>query len=190
VSARPTLDRDVAVEYLRAYDLYLADHPVIVLGVRGAKGKNRIGIFDDVIATVTGARCDAFTANTDPSSDIAGRAHLTAGIWMFKIGEHHPGTPKAYPAFVQGEPFVVHRFDTEDVPEGTKDVRGECLGDGLWRGLFHINIHNAMGVNTTGSEGCQTIIKDQWAAFHDPTLADLKAAGITEFPYVLVEKDV
>jgi hypothetical protein len=61
------------------------------------------------------------------------------------------------------------------------------LGGGLWKGDFAIHIHDAMGVNTTGSEGCQTVIKTEWPAYHTLLLDELTKAKMTRFPYLLVE---
>lgn len=188
---RPTVDRAEIESALAQYRLSLDEHPVITLGLQGAlaaAGRNTIGGFDDVLVVCTPQLCEAFTGNTDPSSEIVGRANLITGISWFKPGFHHPGTPKQYAAFVQDGPITVRRWKTEDVLAGTKDPRwGECLGAGLWRGDFEIHQHDAMGVNTTGSEGCQTVIKTEWAAYHTLLTHQLELAGLRRFPYLLVE---
>lgn len=187
---RPIVLRADVESALAQYRLTFADTPVIVLGLRGAfhkGGPNTIGGFDDALVICTSALCEAFTGNTDPSSEIDGRANLVTGISWFKPGFHHPGTPKQYAAFVQDGPIIVSRWNTLDVLAGTKDGRGHCQGGGLWKGEFAIHIHDAMGVNTTGSEGCQTVIKTEWPAFHTLLTDELTKAKMTRFPYLLVE---
>lgn len=186
---RPLLDRNRALEYIGSKGIFLVDHEVVALGLRGgiAGRPNTIGTFDDTLVVLTGDRCEAFHGNTDPSTEIDGRANLVVGAHWFKPGEHHPGTPKAYPAFVQDGPLLVFRYGTEKVAEGVKDARGTCRGHGLWWGDFAIHIHNAMGVNTTGSEGCQTVIKTEWDEYHTLLLGELTKRGLKSFPYVLVD---
>lgn len=186
---RPVLDRTRALEYAEAAGILLLDQPVIALGIRGALDKgapNKIGGFDDILAVLTSDICEAFTGNTDPSTEIPGRANLVAGVSWFKPGFHHRDTPKQYPAFAQDGPLTVVRWKTEDVAEGTIDERGKCLGGGLWLGDFAIHIHNAMGVNTTGSEGCQTLIMTEWPEYHELLLGELTKRNLSRFPYVLV----
>jgi hypothetical protein len=69
----------------------------------GVPGKNDRGIFDDMIAVVTPRTYRTFNGNTDPSAPDTGTrlATLQPGVWDFKLGTHHPGTPKAYPCLVQ-----------------------------------------------------------------------------------------
>jgi hypothetical protein len=189
MTSRPTVVRAEIESAIAQYRLSLSEHPVIALGLRAGltPGGNQVGGFDDALVVVTPELCETFTGNTDPSSETPGRANLITGISWFKPGKHHPGTPKEYDAFVQDGPITVRRWQTEDVPAGTKDARGECLGAGLWRGDFAIHIHDAMGVNTTGSEGCQTVIKTEWPSYHTLLLHELITAGVTRFPYLLVE---
>lgn len=189
---RPTLDREAALQYLGAYGVFLVDCPVIALGIRGGleKGRpNAVGSFDDLMAIVTGDVCEGFTGNTDPSTEIPGRANLVTGLHRFKQGLHHPGTPQQYPAFVQDGPILVKRWLTVDTTlAGTIDPqRGEYRGAGLWKGDFAIHIHNAMGENTTGSEGCQTIIKHEWDEYHALLAGELARHYLVSFPYLLVD---
>lgn len=187
---RPTVVRAEIEAALALYRLSLTEYPVIVLGLRGglASSENKIGGFDDALVVLTPSLCEAFTGNTDPSTEIVGRANLITGISWFKPGFHHPGTPKQYPAFVQDGPITVTRWKTEDVQAGTTDpTMGRCLGAGLWRGDFAIHVHDAMGVNTTGSEGCQTVIKTEWPGYHTLLLDELTKAGMQRFPYLLID---
>ena len=41
--------------------------------------------------------------------------------------------------------------------------------------------------NTTSSAGCQTIHPDQGDRFHAMLTKALNAAGVTKFPYILIE---
>lgn len=203
---RPALDRNHALELLAPHGIFLVDHPVIALGIRGGlskTGKNTVGGFDDLLGILTGELCEGFTGNTDPSTEVLGRANLIVGVHWFKPGFHHPDTPKQYPAFVQDGPITVKRFQTEAVPVGTNDSRGECLGGGLWTGEFAIHLHDSMGENTTGSEGCITLIKHEWPPFHTLLFDELvktapeevrglgweklAANGLLKFPVVILE---
>lgn len=172
---RPKLDRDVALGYLQRAGISLEKERVVTIGIRGGLetgiNDNVIGKFDDLIAVVTPELCEGFTGNTDPSTEIPGRANLVCGIWRFKPGLHHPDTPNQYPAFVQAMPFTVKRY-----------------GQGTYTGWFDIHLHNAMGVNTTGSEGCQTIIKTEWDAFHSLLTLEIETAGVRDFPYLLADR--
>lgn len=199
---RPIVQRADVLTALAPFGISLEQYPVISLGLQGALSSdatNRIGGFDDALVVLTADHCEAFTGNTDPSTEIAGRANLVlsstqlrdgtiVGPHWFKPGLHHPGTPKEYAAFVQDGAIIVRRWQTETVLAGVTDpVRGLCLGDGLWQGEFAIHQHDAMGVNTTGSEGCQTVIKTEWPAYHTLLLDELTKRRLQRFPYLLVD---
>lgn len=194
MSTRPTIERETALDFIARTGAMLGDrHPVIVLGIRGGldrvAGENTIGGFDDMLVVVTADICEAFTGNCDPSSETADRANLKAGVSLFKMGFHHPGTPKQYAAFVQAAPVIVARWGTDATPAGTVDATlGTCLGGGYWQGWFEIHIHNAMGVNTTGSAGCQTIIADQWDDFYRTAITALRQYSASSFAYALYER--
>jgi lysozyme len=171
--SKPKITHELAVSLLSQYAI---TEPVAVLGDRGyyrdtmgEPGTNDRGIYDDAIVIVTPTAFAAFNANTDPSAWRPGIASLKAGVWRYKLGTHHPGTPKAYPCLVQAGPVTVHR-----------DEGGDDTGE------FYIHIHRG-GYNTTSSLGCQTIYPTQWDAFFALIKGEVARYGVKSFPYVLVE---
>lgn len=173
---------------------YLPNLPineVIILGVRGyyfdsmgEKGKNDRGIYDDAIFVISPENFFSFNANTDPSrfgqnKNVGkGFAVLQEGIYTYQIGRHGinreratNGRTKAYTALVQKSPVKVKRDGKNDI-----DV-----------GMFGINIHMG-GMNTTSSEGCQTIYRPQWNEFIDTIQSEMKKYKQREVKYYLVEE--
>jgi hypothetical protein len=152
-STTPRLTRDALLARVAAagYATKLSGHPLYLVGIRGyyrdsmgAVGRNDIGIYDDAIFVISPNVFAAFNANTDPSVTRPGIATLVPGLWMaHKIGLH-----KGYRALSQqmGEVTVAR------------------AGGGLDTGWFGINIHRG-SVNSTSSEGCQTIPPPQWPGF-------------------------
>lgn len=162
--------RKIAVDFLAANGV--KTFPAL-LGIRGflsaafcKLGDNQIGVFDDAIWLVTADGITGFNANTDPSVERDGMATLKPGAYSYKLGVHHPATPKAYPCLVQAGDVTVLRW-----PDKKEDT-----------GEFYIHIHRG-GENTTSSEGCQTIWAEQWDEFYE---AVVKAMGKQKtIPYVL-----
>jgi hypothetical protein len=114
---------------------------VYVLAVRGSDGKNDIGVFDDRAYVIYDHTLKGqWSMNTDPSSDVTGRAHLLPGVYTYRAGKHHINepAPKGRPAFVQADQVHIHRTNQGDE----------------W-GWYGINLHDALG-GTTSSLGCQT----------------------------------
>lgn len=151
---------------------------VIVLGIRGyyktTMGnpvKNDRGIYDDALFIISPDIYAAFNANTDPSIYRPHIASLKEGVWRYAPGIHHIGKPNAYPAFVQAAKVTVLRD-----------------GEGEDTGFFGINIHRG-SVNSTSSEGCQTIYPAQWDSFYHTVVDQLKRYKQKSFPYVLVPAD-
>lgn len=106
---------------------------VVVLAIRGNDGSNDLGVFDDRAYVVYDHTLKGtWQMNTDPSSNVTGRANLKPGIWKYRAGDH-----KGRAAFVQAEEVTVHRHNQGD------DT-----------GAFAINLHDAKG--GTSSLGCQT----------------------------------
>lgn len=175
----PDLTRTEALAMLRAAG-YGGDGPVL-LGRRGyyrdtmgAPGRNDRGLYDDVIALVAPDVYAAWPANTDPSAPDTGTrlATLLPGIYVFRPGLHHPGTPHAYRCLVQGGPFTVRR-DTGVIESGE----------------FYIHLHRG-GYTTTGSEGCQTLHPDHWPQAHGDDADGLiprvmRRYRLLTIPYVL-----
>lgn len=146
---------------------------VTVVGIRGFSGPNKRNLYDDAIFIVSPRGFWSFNANTDPSKHKFGIASLKPGVYTYKPGMHgvtfnKEGYP--YPAFVQADQVTVLR---DDKP-------------GEYKGWFGINIHRG-GRDTTGSAGCQTIPPDQWMEFRKILEAELKAAHIVNFSYVLID---
>jgi len=170
-ASRPEMDITEATTLLAAYGVKA---PAII-GIRGyfESGDNKRGIFDDAIAILTPRTYRTFNGNTDPSSpDTDTRlATLAPGVWDFKLGLHHPGTPKEYPCLVQAGPVTVLRDN------GVKET-----------GEFYIHIHHG-GLNTTTSEGCQTIYLPQWPEFFQLVKAEMQFYNIARIPYVLTVRE-
>jgi hypothetical protein len=170
--SRPQLVRERAERLLSAQGI----HGPAILGMRGyyrdtmgVAGQNDRGIYDDAIAVVTPRSFAAFNANTDPSRTGGHLAVLQPGVWRYKQGTHHPGTPAAYPCLVQAGPVDVLRDD------GTRQA-----------GEFYIHIHRG-GNNLTSSEGCQTLPPGQWEEFYALVVREMAYYELPWINYVLVE---
>ena len=153
---------------------------VYLVGVRGyyrdtlgKPGTNDRGIYDDAIFIVGPETFAAFNANTDPSVFRKGIASLVPGVHWYRPGKHGISRPGGgYPAF---RPATKN----EELPVTRDGVVNPRPG-------VAINIHRG-GRNTTSSEGCQTIPPAQWDAFHALLTKELKVAGQSKFPYILLE---
>lgn len=163
---------------------------VILLGVRGyfensmgKPGVNDRGIYDDAMFIYAPNFLKSFNANTDPSrsgfNDNAGKgfAVLQPGIWLYKIGIHGMSKPKAkqYRAFIQAGKVSIKRDGYDDTDSGE------------FNGFFGVNIHRG-GINGTSSEGCQTIVTDQWADFFSTAEGLLDQYDQNIIDYVLIEQ--
>ena len=138
----------------------------------GAPGTNDLGLYDDAIMLVSPTAYATFNANTDPSRELPGIATLKLGVWRYQQGIHglsHPPGPRRYPALVQAEPVTVSR-------DGGADESG-YLG---------INIHHG-SINTTSSEGCQTVYLPQWAEFIGLVTSEMAKHARRVIPYCLTE---
>lgn len=156
---------------------------VFLVGVRsyyrdtmGKPGTNDRGIYDDALFIFGPDTFAAFNGNTDPTAWRPKVATLLPGVHWYKPGKHGISRPSGgYPAF----------------RPATKDEALPVARDGVavpWPGIA-INIHRG-GVNTTSSEGCQTIPPAQWEAFHALLTSLLKRTGQKTFPYILLEGPV
>jgi lysozyme len=156
---------------------------VYLVGIRGyyknsmgKPGENDRGIYDDAFFVVSPRTFAAFNGNTDPSrhgfNEKAGKgmAVLQAGVWVYRRGLHGVSRNNPYPAFVQAGAATVLR-------DGGKKEQG----------FFAINIHKG-GVNTTSSEGCQTVPPAQWDEFYRTLTDELSFYGQQTFPYLLCEE--
>jgi lysozyme len=183
-STRPEIGRHAAEAMLHAAGVDIGQ-PAL-LGRRGyyadsmgVPGKNDRGIYDDALIVVTPTVYATFNANCDPSIGRGlkpGIAVLAAGLWRYKLGTHHPGTPKAYECLVQAGNVAVHR-DGAGAEPGLTDS-----------GEFYIHIHRG-SYHSTSSEGCQTIYPDQYDAFLSLVKLELQRYHALTIPYLLTERD-
>ncbi len=172
---RPKLNRIEAEKYFPKYYY----NEVHLLGIRGYYSKtmgktpdNERGIYDDCICIIDGNTIYTFNANTDPSVFRKGIAKLKPGTYPYRKGKHHISSPTGYPALrpaTEGEELPV-----------TRDGEGDSFG-------VAINIHKG-GQNTTSSEGCQTIIADQWQEFIDLVYSLMDKYHQKTIMYTLVEQ--
>jgi len=165
---------------------YILQSDVQLLGVRGyfqdsmgVVGENDRGIYDDAFFLISPNAFKSYNANTDPTrkgTNKAGRglAVLQPGIYRYKVGIHGISRPKdkQYPALVQASGVTIKR-------DGSTVVRPD-----QWIGL---NIHKG-GLSTTSSEGCQTVVREQWDDFFEEVKRELKEWRQSEIQYVLIEK--
>jgi hypothetical protein len=172
---RPEIGRFAAEALLHAAGVDTA-RPAI-LGRRGyyrdtmgTPGANDRGIYDDAILIVSPSAYATFNANTDPSNQGGRLATLALGLWLYKLGTHHPGTPNAYACLVQAGAVTVSRDN--GVTES---------------GEFYIHIHRG-GYSTTSSEGCQTLHPDQWDAFFALVTGEMQRYHVATIPYLLTER--
>lgn len=144
-----------------------------LLGIRGYRGRNRRGIYDDLIAIVSPGGLYTYQANTDPSIQRQGIATLKPGVHQYKRGKHGLKKPDGgYDALRPATPG-------EELPV-TRD------GEANPRPGVAINIHRG-GYNTTSSEGCQTIEPGEWSGFISKVYALMTLYGQESIPYCLVE---
>lgn len=181
-NTRPKLTRDAVIAKLRGMAIN-TDRPVL-LGVRGyyrdtmgIAGANDIGLFDDAIFLLTPTRLLSFNANTEPSREHPRVATLKPGVWLYRVGVHGLSKPAAqqYPALVQAAIVRVTR-----APEIAGGPRTEDSG------MIGLNIHRG-SINSTASEGCQTIVPTQWPDFIGAVIEALRASRHSVIEYVLVE---
>lgn len=191
-TTRPKLTEPELLKLIKPFAIDRVKYPVIVVGIRGyyedSMGKpdqNDRGIYDDAIFIHSmGVAFRAFNANTDPSifrsgtgtGQSKGIASLVPGLYFAHKLDMHNGK---YLALCQRVAPV-------------KVLRDGSKGQYQDEGMFGINIHCG-GVNTTGSEGCQTIPFDQWQEFIDIIRQELLQCFGSKYraavvPYLLLEQ--
>lgn len=181
-NSKPQLKADAAEKILQAKGIDRKKFPVCVLAVRGyyldtmgKPGANDRGIYDDAAFIHSPTLYCSVNWNTDPTSYRKGRgmgsskgmASLKLGVWDYKIGSHKGKSP----AGNQAGPVTV--------------IRDGIDGDYPDTGMFGINLH--WGGAGTSSLGCQTAPPNQWPAFINPLVAELKRYGQKTFKYVLID---
>jgi lysozyme len=159
----------------------------------GNPAANDRGINDDAIGVLSSNVDYRTQANTDPSVFRKGVATLQPNqvIW-YRPGHHGFASVFGHPAFRQDSPVVVRRDGTESFLKGNyHDDYGVCLGNGLWTDKdfydrFWTNLHRQSGSGTS-SLGCLTVPKEPWKVFHPLVLSELKRAGMSRVPLVLLQ---
>ena len=137
-------------------------------------GNNR-SVYDDAIFVVSPHVFAGFNANTDPSQYKKGIASLLPGCHPYRLGNHGISRPGG------GYPALRPATRGEALPVSRDGESGRSSRDGV-----AINIHKG-GLNTTSSEGCQTIHPSQWEAFYTLTKGEMKRGGISQIWYILVD---
>lgn len=155
----------------------------------GRPGVNDIGIYDDALVLLWKTGFLAVNANLDPTTrkpghgqaEAKGRATIHYGYFKnaYAVGKHKT----IYPALRQVGELVIRRDADKTVPrEKVITVDGESfyLETGDWQAC---NIHPG-GVNSTSSEGCQTIPRGpQWEMWIAACVNALKLSGGKYFDY-------
>lgn len=174
---RPQLTKEEALQLAAPYNM---TDKCFIIGIRGyykntmgEVGENDRGIYDDAICIVGPEVFKTFNGNTDPSINRDGIATLLPGVHAYKKGNHGISRPGGgYPALrpaTPGEKLPVKR-----------DGGGYTFG-------IAINIHKG-SINSTSSEGCQTIYPDQWKDFINTVYALMDKYRKNIIHYVLIEQ--
>jgi lysozyme len=155
---------------------------VILVGVRayyrdsmGTTGRNDYGMYDDALFWVAPSALGAYNANTDPSrlgwnpNAQKFMARLRAGCWRYIEWKHK----QQYWAFGQGS----NKVAVDRVKEDGTVAKTET-------GVFGINVHRG-GSKGTSSEGCVTLVPNQWEQFKDQGYYLLDRFDQDEFPFIL-----
>ncbi len=203
---KPVLTRAQAIEI--AGDSY-AGEKVFILGVRGfmeSVGGNKKGIYDDAVFLVTEDGVEGFNFNTDPSIDRTGIAVLQPGKYAYTQGLHglhHLDTKNNLEDRVIYNTLIAHHKDIPPPQPGKiipywafrqagpvtllRDGKTEAEVDGWPSDPAWIDIHKG-GVNTTSSEGCQTVLPDEWQDFRYKGYAAMDKDSLHEIFYILAVK--
>lgn len=167
-SGRPQLTANDLGQRLAPHQAELADHRLVVVGLRGYFPKslgptpgNDRNVYDDAIALWAPSLglFAAFNGNTDPSKvrkgsgtadATKGMAVLDPGVWpVYRFAVHGGSSPHEAICQRAGEVRVT-RDGSPPYPDS---------------GNFGINIHRG-GFYATSSLGCQTIPPSQWNEFY------------------------
>ncbi len=141
-------------------------YKLMIVGIRGYFGElgrnpgNERGIYDDAIFVHSIHVSRGFNANTDPTrmglrpNSRTGLAVLDPGVWYaYKFSKHNKSkeASRQYEALCQDAADVTVTRDENPPRQQT--------------GRFGINIHKGR-LDSTSSEGCQTIHPSQWEEFY------------------------
>ena len=163
-TAKPRMSRENLVQRLAAHAIDPAQHPLLIVGIRGyyldtmgKPGVNDRGMYDDAIFLVSPDVFAAYNGNTDPSrykpghgtAAAKGMAKLKAGVWLAYQFDTHGGS---IPHFA----ICQRRGKVTVIRDGTPPYEDE--------GNHGINIHRG-SYHGTSSLGCQTLHPDQWPSF-------------------------
>lgn len=168
---KPQITRTEAEEIIKANRV---SDRVILIGIRGyyldtfgRRGENDRGVYDDAILLISPRRFETFRANTDPSIYRKGIATMKTGVHRYYKGKHK-------------NRYWALRLVGEQVPVTRDGESGDRVGIAL-------NIHQG-GWRTTGSEGCQTLMPNDWDDFIELVYDEMDFYGQTTIPYVLIEE--
>lgn len=149
-SGRPDIARETAIEWAKDAG---CEASIFIFGRRGyfrdsmgKSGANDRSVYDDAFGIVAPDYFAVFNANTDPAGRGGKLGSLVPGVYDYKLGLHHPGTPKEAECLVQAGPVTLHRDN------GVSET-----------GEFYVHVHCGF-FNETGSLACQTIPPTQWSA--------------------------
>lgn len=189
---------------LNAFEVDRGRFPIVAFGFRrhcdpACAGNSTAGRDDgggeyrDTIGLITPERfivCEGSTGPAAASGACEGRATLIPGFHPMWRLDLHKGL---YRAFCQRQAeCVVHRDGTSDYRPGCRhEGWGLCLGGGLWRGWFGINLHRGSRTGIS-NDGCQIVPEPDWTTLI--TLAVHEARRIWQdewdqrtIPYVLID---
>jgi hypothetical protein len=182
-TSRPKLALEQLEKLLEPYlpKLKKTDH-VVLVGIRayyrdsmGVVGMNDVGIYDDALFWVSPTIYGAFNGNLDPSrlgwnpGVDKFMARLRDGVWRYVKWKHRG----RYWAFGQGSHKVAVDRVKKDGTVNNTEV-----------GCFGINVHNG-GQHTTSSEGCVTLVRQQWDEFQQIGYAELDRYAQKDFPFIV-----
>ena len=173
-------------------EAYVVVCPGYYLNSMGEVGRNDRGINDDAFYIHGIDIAAAFNGNADPSIHRSEIATLKPGqiVW-YRPGPHGIGRPSEHEAFRQDSPVIVKRDNLVKPAGFVHKTRGVSLGDGYWTDAnypsrFWTNLHR-QSWQSTSSEGCLTIPREQWEAFRETVYLAISRAKLKRFPAIILE---
>lgn len=203
-ATRPKISRE-EIEGLINTKFGTPKYNVILVGLRGYYKKsfgnpdtNDIGVYDDALCIISDKVFATYNFNTDPSRQYPGIATLKSGeMYLYSKGihgMHHLNLKDKHDANLYQQLLETKK----DVPElpltywafrqyGNVTVirNGIPVTDSPQR-RFYIDIHRG-GVNTTSSEGCQTVPPSQWIEARLTGFTEMSRNNQTVIPYYLLD---